>query len=110
MKYLPQGGSLLLFYDVLRIIVETGLYLTGGLTPKNINLINVPDGPFIKAFRDKGRVSGILDTVPVYAVLVEDLGQRGALRVALLDSLTILKDKGFGGSAMSWAKYITHGV
>lgn len=30
------------------------------------------------AFKDKGRVSGILDKVPVYAVLVEDLGLRGA--------------------------------
>ena len=34
--------------------------------------------PFMKAFRDKGRVSSLLDLVPVYAVLAEDLGLRGA--------------------------------
>ena len=55
-------------------------------------------------------MSGILDTIPVYAVLVEDLGQRGALRVALLDGRAILQEKGFGGAEMTWASYVTHGV
>lgn len=62
LKWLPYGG----------------LYLTGGLTPKNMSLITDPNGPFIKAFRDKGRVSGMLDAIPLYAVKVEDLGERGA--------------------------------
>jgi glucokinase len=30
-----------------------GLYLTGGLTPKNINWIKDPNGPFMSAFYDK---------------------------------------------------------
>eukprot|EP00968_Pinguiococcus_pyrenoidosus_P022594 scaffold3307_cov265-Pinguiococcus_pyrenoidosus.AAC.20 len=59
-----------------------GLYLTGGLTPKNIERIQGDDGLFMKAFRDKGRVSPLLLQVPVKAVLVEDLGQRGAHFVA----------------------------
>ena len=62
--------------------VIKGLYIAGGLTPKNIDLLRHPEGPFMTAFRDKGRVSGILSTVPVYAVMVEDVGQRGAYRVA----------------------------
>lgn len=33
---------------------------------------------FMQAFHDKGRVSPFLKNVPVYAVLVEDLGERGA--------------------------------
>jgi len=66
LKWLPYGG----------------LYLTGGLTPKNIDLIRDPRGPFMSAFRDKGRVSSMLDSVPVYAVLVEDVGERGAHLVA----------------------------
>jgi hypothetical protein len=37
LKWLPYGG----------------LYLTGGLTPKNIELIQDPDGPFLGAFLDK---------------------------------------------------------
>lgn len=65
LKWLPYGG----------------LYLTGGLTPKNISLIR--DGPFLEAFLDKGRVSGMLSSVPLYAVMVEDLGERGAKYVAL---------------------------
>lgn len=40
------------------------------------------DSPFMKGFYDKGRVSGLLKDVPVYAVLVEDIGLRGAHFVA----------------------------
>ena len=36
------------------------------------------DSIFLHAFKDKGRVSGMLDRVPVYAVLAEDIGLRGA--------------------------------
>lgn len=35
------------------------------------------------AFRDKGRVSPFLSKIPLYAVLVEDLGERGAHWVAV---------------------------
>jgi len=62
LKWLPYGG----------------LYLTGGLTPKNLDLIKDPDGPFMAALLDKGRVSGMLCSMPIYAVLVENLGERGA--------------------------------
>ena len=64
MKWLPYGG----------------LYLTGGLTPKNIELIADPNGPFMPALLDKGRVSGMLSNIPVFAVLVDNLGERGAHR------------------------------
>ena len=76
LKWLPYGG----------------LYLTGGLTPKNIDLIKDPNGPFMTAFMDKGRVSGMLCSIPIYAVLAEDLGERGAHRVAYqeLQSLVLL--------------------
>mmetsp|Transcript_37 Transcript_37/g.78 ORF Transcript_37/g.78 Transcript_37/m.78 type:complete len:405 (+) Transcript_37:45-1259(+) len=76
LKWLPQGG----------------LFITGGLTPKNIDLIKDPKGPFLAAFRDKGRVSGILDSVPVYAVLAEDVGQRGAYRVGYQQFYHMLPD------------------
>jgi glucokinase len=52
------------------------LFVTGGLTPKNIQRIEGKDSEFMKAFHDKGRVSPILDTIPLFAVMVEDLGVR----------------------------------
>ena len=62
LKWLPYGG----------------LYLTGGMTPKNIDLIKDPEGPFMTALFDKGRVKSMLYTVPIFAVIAEDLGERGA--------------------------------
>ena len=49
----------------------------------------------MKAFRDKGRVSGILEYVPVYAVLEEDIGLRGAHVVAF--RVSVLVGGGGGG-------------
>jgi glucokinase len=37
------------------------------------------------AYRDKGRVSPILDNVPLFAVMTEDLGVRGAIKSAQLE-------------------------
>ena len=64
----------------IKFIPTGGMYVTGGLTPKNIQFIHstTGDSPFLKAYYDKGRVTPILDTIPLYAVLVEDLGIRGA--------------------------------
>lgn len=66
----------------IKLIPTGGLYVTGGLTPKNIKWIEGKDGHFLKAFYDKGRVSPILDNVPVVAVMVEDMGVRGARKNA----------------------------
>lgn len=40
LKWLPYGG----------------LYLTGGLTPKNIDILKSPNGLFMSAFADKVRL------------------------------------------------------
>ena len=69
----------------LKFLPYGGIYLTGGLTPKNIELIRDPQWGFMRSLLDKGRVSGMLDAVPVFAVLVEDLGERGAHYVAYKD-------------------------
>ncbi|EWM29239.1 glucokinase [Nannochloropsis gaditana] len=60
-----------------------GLFITGGLTPKNIDRIAGENSLFMEAFRDKGRVSPLLSKIPMYAVLVEDLGERGAHWMAI---------------------------
>eukprot|EP00536_Pseudo-nitzschia_multiseries_P011753 jgi/Psemu1/289884/fgenesh1_pg.415_\ len=66
----------------IKLIPTGGLYVTGGLTPKNIQWIEGKDSHFLKAFYDKGRVSPVLDSVPVVAVMVEDMGIRGAWKNA----------------------------
>ena len=66
----------------LKWIPLGGLYIAGGLTPKNLPLLKGEGSPFMKAFHDKGRLSPLLQRVPVYAVLAEDIGQRGAHLVA----------------------------
>lgn len=61
LKYLPRGG----------------FYITGGLAPKNLDFFTKGD-LFTKAMFDKGRVSPAIKACPVYIVLTEDLGERGA--------------------------------
>lgn len=76
LKWLPYGG----------------LFLAGGLTPKNINAIKWKSGLFMESFMDKGRVSGMLADIPVYAVMVENIGERGAHFVAYKDLQAIVKE------------------
>jgi len=66
----------------LKWIPLGGLYIAGGLTPKNLHLLKGESSLFMQAFHDKGRLSPLLKRVPVYAVLAEDIGQRGAHLVA----------------------------
>ena len=69
----------------VKFIPTGGLYVTGGLTPKNMRFIEGQDSPFLKAYNDKGRVNQVLEHVPLFAVLVEDLGVRGALKSAQIE-------------------------
>lgn len=73
----------------MKFIPTGGMYITGGLTPKNITFIENQGednmSPFMKAYGDKGRVSSVLDDVPLFAVMVEDLGLRGALKSAQIE-------------------------
>jgi len=67
----------------LKFIPTGGLYVVGGLAPKNMKFIEGQESPFMKAYKDKGRVRSLLDTVPAFIVLNEDLGLRGARVCAL---------------------------
>lgn len=81
----------------LKFLPYGGLYLCGGLTPKNIDLLKGPNSLFLDAYNDKGRVSHMLTTIPLFAVMVEDLGERGALLVAFHD---MYLEKGFDASGI----------
>ena len=69
----------------IKFIPTGGMFVTGGLTPKNIHFIEGQDTCFMKAYRDKGRVAPLLDKIPLFAVMVEDLGVRGAHKCAVLE-------------------------
>mmetsp|Transcript_26780 Transcript_26780/g.56546 ORF Transcript_26780/g.56546 Transcript_26780/m.56546 type:complete len:376 (+) Transcript_26780:118-1245(+) len=62
----------------LKFIPTGGMFVTGGLTPKNIGLIKGQDSPFMTAYMDKGRLNPLLETVPIFAVMTEDIGLRGS--------------------------------
>eukprot|EP01041_Mallomonas_annulata_P009850 gene9850-20488_t len=88
----------------LKWIPQGGLYITGGLTSKNMDLINVPDGLFMKALLDKGRLRSVVESVPVYAVLPEDLGERGAHLVAVQDLMSLSLSSSASTSSPSLVK------
>lgn len=67
LKWLPYGG----------------LYLAGGVTVKNIKHILAEKNRFMRSFHDKGRLSPAIDMIPLYVVMDEALGQRGAHYAAI---------------------------
>ncbi|MEO1637582.1 MAG: glucokinase, partial [Cyanobacteria bacterium J06631_9] len=60
----------------LKLLPRGGLYIAGGVTAKNLDLIK--GGEFMFAFGNKGRVSHMLDDVPVRVVLNQSVGLIGA--------------------------------
>ncbi len=60
----------------LKLLPKGGLYIAGGVTAKNLPLIT--GGEFMYAFASKGRVSHLLDEIPVRVVLNQHVGLIGA--------------------------------
>ncbi|MEM9482956.1 MAG: glucokinase [Cyanobacteria bacterium P01_F01_bin.116] len=60
----------------LKLLPYGGLYVAGGVTAKNMTLIR--DGSFLSAFCHKGRMSPLLDKVPVHLVTNQSVGLIGA--------------------------------
>jgi glucokinase len=73
--YGAEAGNL-----ALKLLPYGGLYIAGGIAAKNLDLMT--QGPFMGAFGDKGRVSGLLESVPVDIVLNPQVGLIGAARYA----------------------------
>ncbi len=69
--YGAEAGNL-----ALKLLPYGGLYVAGGIAAKNLALITA--GEFINAFVHKGRVSPLLDRVPVHIVLNPQVGLIGA--------------------------------
>jgi glucokinase len=69
--YGAEAGNL-----ALKLLPYGGLYVAGGIAAKNLALMTA--GPFMEAFSHKGRVSPLLDKVPVHIVLTPQVGLIGA--------------------------------
>jgi glucokinase len=69
----------------IKFLPTGGMFVTGGVTPKNIHFIEGENSCFMTAYKDKGRVTPLLEKIPLFAVMTEDLGVRGALKVAFME-------------------------
>lgn len=69
--YGAEAGNL-----ALKLLPYGGLYVAGGVAAKNLSLMQA--GGFLQAFGHKGRVSHLLDQVPVHIVLNPQVGLIGA--------------------------------
>lgn len=69
--YGAEAGNL-----ALKLLPYGGLYLAGGIAAKNLPLMQ--SGEFIQAFNRKGRMSVLLEQVPIHIVLDPKVGLIGA--------------------------------
>lgn len=69
--YGAEAGNL-----ALKLLPYGGIYVAGGIAAKNLPLFQ--EGSFLRAFTDKGRVSPLLENVPVHIVLNSKVGLIGA--------------------------------
>ena len=75
--YGAEAGNL-----ALRALATGGLYLGGGIAPKIIERLRGP--LFMRAFTAKGRLTPLLETIPVRVILNEHAALLGAGRCAML--------------------------
>ena len=73
--YGAEAGNL-----ALKGLATGGVYLTGGIAPKLLKMLE--GGAFLRSFRDKGRLSRVVDRVPVHVVLDQEIPLRGSAYVA----------------------------
>lgn len=66
----------------LRFLATGGVYLGGGIAPKIIDRLR--GAPFIVAFTAKGRLSSLVQSIPVHVILNERTALLGAGRAAYL--------------------------
>jgi glucokinase len=70
-----QAGNL-----ALTVVATGGVYLAGGIAPRIVERLR--SGPFLKAFRDKGRLSELLSRIPVHVITTPNVALLGAAAVA----------------------------
>ena len=60
----------------LKLLPTGGVYVAGGLPPRMLPMLE--EGPFLEAFRAKGRLCTLVARMPVHVVLNTDIGLIGA--------------------------------
>lgn len=75
--YGAEAGNL-----ALKFLARGGVYVGGGIAPHI--LPKLKDGTFLRAFRDKGRLSPVLSRIPVHVILDDQVAVHGAARYASL--------------------------
>ena len=73
--YGAQAGNLALTAGAIG-----GVYIAGGIAPKIISRLT--DGRFLRAFRNKGKMSSYVETIPVQVVTRPEVGLIGAALAA----------------------------
>ncbi len=64
----------------LKFLPYGGLYIAGGIAGKNLPLMR--DGRFLSAFKQKGRMTSLLEQIPVRVVLNPQVGLLGSILYA----------------------------
>jgi glucokinase len=64
----------------LKVLAMGGVYLGGGIAPKSLKILG--DGTFAQAFLDKGRMSPLLESIPVRVILDDTCALLGAAAYA----------------------------
>jgi glucokinase len=76
-RYLAtEAGNL-----AIKLKATAGLYIGGGIVPKNIKIMD--HGAFVKAFREKGRMTHLLEDIPLKIILNEKTALMGAAWYAI---------------------------
>ena len=73
--YGAESGNL-----AVRTVATRGLYIGGGIAPKNIALLSSPE--FLEAFTQKGPMSELLHTIPIKIITNAQAGLLGAATYA----------------------------
>ena len=64
----------------LSVLASAGIYVGGGIAPRIV--AHLRKGAFLRAFRDKGRMSGYLARVPLHVIVNPHVALLGAAAVA----------------------------
>jgi glucokinase len=70
-----QAGNL-----ALTVLATGGVFLAGGIVPRVVGRLD--GGAFLRAFRNKGRLSPLLARIPVHVIMNPSVGLLGAAAVA----------------------------
>ena len=66
--------------SALKVLAAGGIYLGGGIAPKILH--KMQDGAFTRAYLDKGRLSPLLESIPVRVILDDSCALMGAAAYA----------------------------